>query len=71
MVLLIEVPDVALLDSGEHGRDLGHRLLLRCEGGLELADLSNNVGVSSHGKMRPHAGEQNVIWTFRRGIQDT
>ena len=70
MVLLIEVPDVALLDSGEHGRDLGHRLLLRCEGGLELADLSNDVGVASHGKMGPHAREQSVMhyWTFWHGV---
>ena len=61
MVLLIEVPDVALLDGGEHGGDLGHSLLLSCEGSLELADLSNDVGVTSHGKMGPHAREQSIM----------
>ena len=61
MVLLVEVPDVALLDGGEHGGDLGHSLLLSCEGRLEFADLSNDVGVASHGKMGPHAREQSII----------
>ena len=71
MVFLVEVPDVALLDGGEHGGDLGHSLLLSCEGGLELADLSNDVGVASHGKMGPHAREQRVMWTFQHGVRDT
>ena len=64
MVLLVEVPDMTLLNSGEHGCNLGDRLLLSCEGRLELADLSNDVGVPSHGKVGSHAEVQCVKWTF-------
>ena len=58
MVLLVEVPDMTLLNSGEHGRDLGDRLLLGCEGSLKLADLSDDVGVAAHGKVGSHTGQK-------------
>ena len=51
MVLLVEVPDMTLLHSGEHGGNLGDRLLLGRERRLQFADFGDDVRVAAHCKM--------------------
>jgi len=51
VVLLVEVPDVTLLHRGEHGGNLGDRLLLGRERRLQFADLGDDVRVTAHCKV--------------------
>ena len=48
---------------------LGHGHLVG-EGGLQLADLGEDVGVAPHGQVRPHTGGKGGKSTDKNPIED-